>query len=314
MEFLFNNIFDEKKYNSLRTTSEKIKYFLENDIFEIQKGECLIPTNGIKCVPEEYIDLNQFDALPFRINESYRTDEYVIGINWLFLLEIFEVFKTQLDLLDTSNEIDFNLNFLSNVDEQLNYLQEVIKRNDPFKLKCFTVEYNIWTDELILGAGTEYNFFLISESYQIDYILGKVYLGSTFDFEEYSNLSEFGKSLSKFLKVKYCLFHIKNIQNLVNDNLESIDTLNDDIENYNAYCAAYFFDKIGLVKKMQQAGFTQTKIYSIIGKITSTHPKTIEKKLRQLLIDSKTSESIKHPKTRKMVREIDEILNDLNYL
>ncbi|WP_405380367.1 hypothetical protein [Maribacter sp. LLG6340-A2] len=304
---LFDGVLNREYFLSLTSTSDKVKHCLEKGVFHSMESGEGWSKNDIKCRNYSNWDLTSLDDQPFSLNTFYKYGNHSISLNPWLGAELLETFDTQIGFSDMSGEIDFNLDILFDVKSKIEYLNSVIKENDPFKITEFRVEYYKWSKDMTplkLETNSAISFSERFEKYLSDYLLGYVCSHSLFNISKYPEMKNYASEYYKFHKAKYCLFLIEDLMNP--EEIEEEEVQGNNI-GYNALLATYFFEKTGLIKKMTKAGFNESAKNKLIGKITSRHYKTIETK-RVELLDINSLSDIR----RKSLKEIDEIIQSFS--
>lgn len=216
-KYYFHNLISSNEFEKL-TTSEKIRWCLEKDIFYYAPEGC---TNYMKfnCVPFDNIDLSDFDKEPFILNKIYKLKKDSISLGEVFSEEIFykiceysAVGKGYL-IENETNRIEFKIKSLNTEEDKLSYLTSEIDTLNLFDLPILDILYSKNNEELSIGPAVKYKMMEVTSEVQLGWITGRYdYDYSNLELEENDFFVKFEKDFKKFLIYEYCQREIKMIK------------------------------------------------------------------------------------------------------
>lgn len=266
---------------TLLSTGEKIKYLLEKDILYV--GETWSLYNRPNCVSWQNIDFSQFDKRRFDLFSLYSTDEGdSLNINPLFNEEVFENFQHKVETYYVDyDEYLLSIDLLESRDEKTDYLRNILKSQNVFKLDNIISDYNHHSRQLMLGHEMAIEFNKSSPDIFMDHLMGidipiRWYCHNKFIEcfkNEYSHFAIAQWVLSKIEEINL------NVQN--NDELELLEDYGIP-NNLKSYQYAYFFQSIGFVEKHFNKGVSYANIGKMISELVHLNHTNITNHIRTI--------------------------------
>lgn len=250
------------------STSEKIKFLIDNDIFIVTDGSWFM--NEFFNF-DLFINFSVFDNEPFSFWKTYSFNKHYIQLNPLvehevrLLLErtISNEFYSELD------QIELRLMTILKKKKKIEFLSETVDSCNIFNLKKIRVELNNASRKIEVPPEDFYDIIRLEEFWVLDtifteYITPNLYNNSSF-YKDYS------KDFSKINKVNFCLYLLKElIEDDKNINPKSTDEDLGDISRFpkktTCYQYAYYFVSIGLVDKLYHDGMNWSDIGKYLAK------------------------------------------------
>jgi|TARA_R110000823_G_scaffold185666_1_gene318087 hypothetical protein len=200
----FRNILNRKEFDKL-TTPEKIKLALEKEIFEIADN---YPYKR----DFSKLDFSIYNDEEFEFFEHYDVDDFGIMLNYsipheicdLLCLRISHTYKSHLLL----KEIQFKLEAFNTQDQKLNFLNQEIKKSDPFNLPELIGDFD--KGDLFLSPIQAIELISRNKNLLYDWLTDGIKYET--NFEAYNTVNTFGDSYLKFIYCQYCFNEIKSIK------------------------------------------------------------------------------------------------------